>query len=299
MIPPRRRIPFTPYLLLGVGVVSTSFAAIFIRLAEAPALVIAAYRLAIAVLLLAPPTLYLRHAEVGAVRRQDLALPLLAGVALAVHFALWIASLQLTSVASSVVLVTAHPLVVALVAPLFTSDPFSPRAVGAALLGTVGIAVLSAGDLVLSREMLLGDAMALLGGWMVAGYLIIGRRVGTRMPLSLYITFVYGVAALLLTGAVLLFRLPVTGFSSTTYLMFLLLALVPQMLGHSAINWAVRRLSTTFVAVSILGEPIGATLLAFLVLGEAPPPTSILGGAVILGSISVAFREEQRLAKVR
>ncbi len=277
-----------------MGVVGGSFAAIFIRLAEAPVLVIAGYRLVLASLILTPPVLLLRCAELKTLDLPTLRLPLLAGVFLTLHFGLWIASLQLTTVASSVVLVTSHPIFVALAAPLVTRDVFSPRVLGYAAVATVGAAIIGLGDAALTGKALWGDALALAGGLMAACYLLVGRRVGQSLSLTLYLALVYGTAAVLLAATVLLLGLPLLGYTPRTYLMFLLLALVPQLIGHSSLNWALRRLSAALVSNSILGEPVGATILALLVLGEAPSLTSLLGGGVVLAGIYLALREERR-----
>ncbi len=279
-------------LVLIVGVLAISTAALFIRLADAPVLVIAASRLVLASFAMAAAVPFMLRGRIILFSLSDLILPTLAGVLMALHFVFWIASLELTSVASSVILVTAHPLFVALAAPLVTGDRLSPRVLGYAALGTLGAVIIGWGDLSLTPAAFMGDILALIGGLLAGGFLLVGRRAREAMPLSLYLLIAYGTAALLLAAAVVVMRLPVTGFSGQTYLALLLLALVPQLIGHSIINGALRRLSTAAVSVSILGEPVGATLLALLFLREAPPATSLLGGGVILLSIYLALRAE-------
>ena len=287
------------YAVLFIGVVSISFAAVFVRLADAPSLVIAAYRLVIASMLLTPFAMGTRWGEFRRLRISDLALPILAGGFLALHFGLWIASLKLTSVASSVVLVTAHPIFVAVAAPLVTNDRFSGGALRYAAVAVVGAGIIGIGDFTTTVEAFRGDMLALGGGAAAGCYFILGRRAAEGMPLLAYLAITYSTAAVLLAIGAEVLRLPVTGYSGKTYVMFALLALVPQLIGHSSLNWALRRLSTAFVATSIVGEPVVATALALAVLRESPPVTSVMGGAVVVVAILLAMREERVSSKSR
>lgn len=284
---------------LLVGVVAVSWAAIFIRLAEAPALSIAAYRLSLSAVPVGAFALARRRAELARLRRGEWLLLGGSGAALALHFATWIASLSRTTVASSVALVTTQPVWVALLSALVLREPVRLQGVLAILVATAGGITIAGADIALSGEALLGDALALVGAICAAVYFIVGRRIRPALSLASYVGVVYAVAAALLLLAALAMGAPLGGFSTRTWMMFLLLALVPQLLGHSALNWALRYLSAPFVSVTVLGEPVISTLLAIPFLGEWPGPVRVLGGAVTLAGVYLAVREEAQLARRR
>lgn len=304
---------FPPVLALSLGILAVSTAAIFIRFAqqEAPSLVIAAYRLSLAALLLAPLVLTRHREELSLIRGRVLALALLSGLFLAFHFATWITSLEYTSVASSVVLVTTTPLWVALFSPLLLKEPIGRIAaigMGVALSGGVvvglsdacvstntGLACPTIADLVLGRAFW-GDVLALIGAWMAAAYLIIGRRLRSRMSLVGYIFVVYGMAAVVLVGLALIARQPLWGYSPQTVLWLVLLALIPQLLGHTIFNWSLRFISASYVSVTLLAEPIGSSILAYFILDETPSGIKIFGAILILAGIYIASLSEMRTA---
>jgi len=306
----------SPYLGLAIGILAVSTASILIRYAqdEVASIVIAAYRLSIAALLLAPLAVLRHRGTISALSSRQLGLGVLAGVFLAVHFATWIKSLEYTTVVSSVVLVTTTPLWVALAAPLTIKEPITRKtALGLvlALFGTLMIGLadacrFSGGALVcpplsdfLGQEAFLGDLLALAGAWTAAGYVIIGRRLRERLSLVPYIFIVYGMAAVVLVGFVLASGSAVVGFSAETFLYLVLLAVIPQLIGHSTFNWALGYLPASFVAITLLGEPIGSSLLAFALLGEVPSTGVVIGGVLILGGIAIAARPGRRQAEVK
>jgi drug/metabolite transporter (DMT)-like permease len=307
MSSPRVRLILPIALLIAVLAVST--ASIFIRFAQtqAPSLVIAALRLTLASLALAPVALARHRPELAALKRGDLWLALLSGLFLAAHFATWITSLEYTTVASSVVLVSTGPLWVAMLSPLVLREPLTrPILIGMslALLGGIIIALSDActwkGGLVcpslgqlLQGRLMFGNFLALFGAWMVAGYLIIGRKLRARMSLVPYIFLVYGTAAVALLLAVRVAGQSLLGYDWTIYLWIALLALLPQLIGHSTYNWALAYLPAAFVAVMTLGEPIGSSALAYFILQEAPTLAVIAGGAFILAGIYLAVRGSQ------
>jgi drug/metabolite transporter (DMT)-like permease len=223
----------------------------------------------------------------------------LSGVFLALHFATWISSLEYTTVTSSVVLVTTGPIWVALASWLiFREKLTTPLVIGliVTVCGGVLVGLSDSAGLGLSGTQLWGDFLALAGAWFVAGYLLIGRQLRHRMSLLTYIYIVYGMAALLLIGLALLSgasftQLP-TGepYPISAFVWLLLLAILPQLVGHSSYNYALRLLPPTFVAIVALAEPIGSSLLAFVILDEVPPPLTIAGAIVILIGIGIASR---------
>ncbi len=285
-------------LVLFVGIVAVSFASIFIRLAEAPPLIIAAYRLGLASLVIGPVALIRSGQELRALSRRDLLYLVIAGVFLALHFGLWIASLSHTTVASSVILVTMSPLFVGLLSHLLGMDRITKGILGGILLSLLGSVAIGYGDFALGGGALWGDILALGGAVMVTGYLLVGRRLRQRLSLLPYVSLTYSAAAAVTVILCLFSGERFTGYSSTTYLMFILLALLPQVIGHSAFNWALGYLSAPFVSVTILGEPVGATILAYLILKEVPTVLKIAGGAMILLGIYLASRRERKVVEV-
>lgn len=298
----------SPILALGMAILAVSAASILIRMAqqEAPSLVIAAYRLGFATVLLAPAALGRRWGEIRALSWKALGGLALAGAFLALHFAAWITSLEHTSVAISSVLVTTTPLWVALLSTLALGERL-PRGVvlglGAALAGGVIVALSQTcawegGRLACdwqtswSGQGLWGSLLALLGAVFASGYLLIGRRMRASLSLAAYTFVVYGSAAVCLWAAVLFSGLPAGGYPLSTYGWMLALAVFPQLIGHSTYNWALRYVSATVVSVSLLGEPIGASLLAVVLLGEVPGAVELVGGALILVGIFLAARSE-------
>ncbi len=317
-MPPKARA----YVVLVLGVLIVAWASILIRWAgsgtpspvvaagrfllgwlEAPGLVgsekpsplvIAAGRMVLASLLLTPVALAGGVPRtLRTLRRKDLLLLLASGLALALHFASWIASLSLTTVASSVVLVTMNPLFVALASYLLLRERISRLTVVGIALAVVGGILVGYGDIALSGRALLGDFLALIGALCASTYFLLGRSLRRRLSILSYIWPVYTVAALALLLTCLLSGQVLSGYTPESYFLLLLLALGPQLLGHSALNYALGRLSATFVTVAVLGEPLGAAVLAFLLLEEVPPAISLLGGALVLVGIVLAGRGEE------
>jgi drug/metabolite transporter (DMT)-like permease len=296
-----------PFAILG-AILAVSTASIFIRFAqrEAPSLVIAAFRLTFASLILAPIALTRHRAELRRLTRRELLLALLSGVFLALHFATWITSLEYTTVASSVVLVSTSPLWVALLSPLVLRERLTRAVLVGMLLALTGGVVIALSDACVWQNGLscpslaefvqggafFGNFLALAGAWMVAGYLLIGRRLRSKMSLIPYIFVVYSIAAIALI--VIMFAAGETplGYPPMTYVWMLLLALVPQLIGHSTYNWALRYMPAALVAVTTLGEPIGSTILAYFLLREAPTWIKLGGATMILAGIWLASKAE-------
>ncbi|MFL5799500.1 MAG: DMT family transporter [Actinomycetota bacterium] len=280
--------------LLVVGVVAVSFSAILIREAHAPSLTVALYRNAIATGLLLPLALTRHRAELRSLSGRQVGLAVASGAMLAVHFATWIQSLSYTTVAASVVLVTTQPVWTALGGRLLYGERLRPRALTAIGVTLVGAAVISGGDVALSGRAALGDLLAVIGAVAGGAYFLIGRNLRQDLSLVPYVTIVYASCALLLLPAVLVSGTATTRFPAKTWVMFVLLALVPQIMGHTVFNYLLRFLDPTVVAIAIMGEPIGATLLALAFYGEVPPWTAVAGGIVVLAGIYVAISAQGR-----
>lgn len=285
-------------IFLPVGLAAISFASILIKLCEAPALVIAAYRLTLATLILLLISFPRTVRELRGLSRREIFPSLLAGLFLCFHFALWITSLKYTSVASSVIFVTTNPIFVALASILMFGERVSPVLFFSVATAVTGGIVIGWGDWGKGEDHLYGDLLALGGAVMATGYLLVGRRIRQKVSLVSYITLVYGVAAVLLILLALLSGESFFSYPPQTYLLFLLLAVVPQLIGHTSLNWALKFFSATLVAVFILGEPIGASILAYFLLDEPVGPNLLWGGTLVLLGIYLSAREERRLGKL-
>jgi len=283
-----------PGLLLAV--VAVSFSAIFIRLADdSPATVVWA-RMALTVVLLAP--LFARDLRRQAMprSRRDWLLVGAGGLFLAAHFLTWTFSLRYTSVASSVLLVTLHPVLVAFLGRRLLGEPVPPRLAAGIGLALAGTAITTGGDVQISLATLGGDLLALAGAATFTGYLLIGRAVRPRTGTTGYSVPVYAVVA-----ACSVVVAPLTGGavipSGRTLLACLGLAAVCTILGHTVFNWTLRHLRTALVSTSLLGEPVITTLLAIPILGELPPASAVAGGAVILAGLGLALSDRPEPAR--
>jgi drug/metabolite transporter (DMT)-like permease len=280
------------YLILALGVVAVAFAAIFIRLAGeegAPSLVIATYRLCLAALVITPIALIRTGKELSRLNRKEILLAICSGAFLALHFWLWITSLKYTSVTSSVVLVTVTPIFVAVASYLLFKEKITRRITTGIAISVIGTLVIGITSWQLGGTSLKGNILAFSGAMAVACYLLVGRKLRQKMELLIYIFLTYISAAVFLLASSLIAGETLFGYSGKAYLMFILLALVPQLIGHSVLNWALRFVSATMVTVAVLGEPVGASILSIFILKEVPSVYEIIGGILILGGIALAF----------
>jgi len=283
---------FPPNLAMLVSIVAVSTASILIRLSEAAPITLATYRMVLSTLMLAP--FYVRGGGVRRFREMDggRKLSLMSvGVVLAVHFASWITSLSLTSVASSVIFVHIDPVFVAVVSHFVLGEKVGRRTALGIAVAFAGATMIAWGDAGVGGGSLYGDALALLGGVMLGVYILGGRHLRRSLDLVSYVTPVYATAAVVLLAMALALGVPLTGYPPTEYLIFLALALVPMIFGHTVYNWALRYVSAPVVSISLLGEPVGASILAYLVLGEQPGGWVVAGGVVtLLGILVSAYR---------
>jgi drug/metabolite transporter (DMT)-like permease len=280
-----------PGFALTGAVVAVSFAGPLVRFSTAEALVISAWRLLfsvgiIGIILLSRGSLFKGVRLSG----REWLLGLVAGLLLAGHFWAWVASVQLTTIASASVLVSTQPLFVAGLSVGFLKESPSPRQWAGIVVAIVGAGVIGWGDLAVGGSALVGDALALGAGMMSAGYFTIGRSLRKKLDLWAYTALVYGAAAIPLTLAVLLTpSTPLTGYSLQNWMVFLSLAAVPMMLGHTGINYSLRYLPAYVANLASLGEPLGATLIAWLLpsIREVPPAQTLLGGILVLAGIAL------------
>ena len=278
------------YLGLGLGVVAVSFSAIFIKLAASSPLTIATNRMLASLLLLAVPTLAMGSRQLASLRRGDLVALAVSGVCLAAHFGLWTLSLAYTSVASSVVFVSTHPVFVLLVESLWLRQPLAPLAAMGVVLTVAGSLVIGANDLQLGGAAAWGDLLALGGAVTMVGYLLIGRRLRQRLGFLSYSTPVYFVAWCVLLAWTTLGGEDVRAYAASDLVWFFGLALFATIGGHTVFNWALRHVPASVVAATLVGEPVCSAALAWLILGQAIGPQVAIGGAIILLGIYLAAR---------
>ena len=298
----------SPLIGMITAVLAISTGSLFIRLmqTEVSPFVIALYRLGISSVILMPFALRQRKEIEGLDQRKWLLL-MLGSFGLALHFITWISSLRFTSVLSSVVFVNTSPLWVAILSPILLKETISrgtKTGLGLALLGTVLVAISGAVQFAEGQVVWLGfqsnagslpwlgNFLAMAGAWSATVFLLVGRKLRSSLSLMPYTFLLYGMAAVIMLGIVLVARQPVGGFSKLTYLWLICIALIPQLIGHSLANWALKYTTAAFVSVLLLGEPVGASLLALVFLGEMPGLVEGIGAAVILAGIYVVTRAE-------
>ena len=291
------------FIVLAGAVAVVSTASILIRLAQAEgasSLTIAAVRLGLAAAILAPFAWLKAGREIMLLGRRELGLCLLSGMFLAMHFWTWISSLEYTSVASSAALVTTNPLWVGLASAVLLRESPAPAALAGIALTVAGSVLIFAADSGGSEgaatNLLLGNTLALIGAISASGYLLVGRALRTRISLTAYVWLAYTVAAMLLGVALAAGGTSLSALPAPAWGLMLLLAIGPQLFGHTAFNWAVRRLSATFVAIAILGEPVGAALLAWFFFKEGFTALQLTGFVLLLVGIFVAARGEKSRA---
>ncbi len=290
----------TPYTVIPVAIVAVSFASIFIKWSESPPLVIAAYRLLLATLIFLPFAAYKGGAEFKRLSTRDLVVMVAVGGVLAAHFGLWITSLKVegVSVASSVVLVTSHPILVAAISHLLLKERVDTLTMAGVVIGFSGVVIIGIGDYGFSSAALGGDLLAFGGGVMAGVYLLAGRRMRQRISVLTYATIVYASAAVfLLVLAFIADGLRPGGTLWRELTLFLLLAVVSQIGGHTLYNWSLKYVTAPVVSISLVAEPIGASLLAWLLLQEIPSNLVIVGGLAAVTGIYLTVRGQAAILK--
>ncbi|WP_047985422.1 DMT family transporter [Ornithinibacillus californiensis] len=291
--------PFNPYIAVVIGVISVSTSAVLVKLAgDAPAAIIANYRLLLAVLIMAPIMVLKYRHEFNQITKRDWLLTTLAGIFLAFHFILWFESLNYTSVASSVVLVTLQPIFAFLGTFLFFKERFTPGAVISMLIALLGSFIISWGDFQISGMALFGDILALIGAIAITAYFLLGQNARRRLSLMTYTFVVYGVSSITLIIYNILLQNSFVGYSPDYWLIFLALAIIPTFFGHTLFNWALRWLSTSTISMAIVFEPIGASVLAYYILGEEITWSQWLGGTIVIFGLFLFIMSTTRKSSV-
>jgi drug/metabolite transporter (DMT)-like permease len=279
----------SPWLTLSLAVVFVSFGSILVRLAAAPPLAVAFYRVAIASVILLPFAAPDARRSWPALDRRRRLLVVAAGLALALHFATWIASLSYTTVASSVLLVNTAPLFAIVLSRLFLHERPSVVVQAAILVAFAGAALIALGDWTGSPGSLLGNGLAVAGAVTLAVYQVVGRGLRDALPLNAYVLAVWGTAALALAALARSFGVLLGGYPGRTWVLFVVLAIVPTIGGHGLANKSLRSLPAPTVGLFLLGEPVIASLLAWLLFREAPGPWTFAGGAVVLAALGLVL----------
>jgi drug/metabolite transporter (DMT)-like permease len=284
-------------LLLGVALAAVSWAAVWIVLCSAPSSAVAFYRLAIAVLVLTP---FLPGASLRALREASPGTLLAvagAGVLLAAHLVLWIASLRLTTVASSMFLLASQGAFAVLASRLVLGERTPPRVLLGCVLATLGSATIGLADFRFDTGDLLGDLLAIGSAVAFVGYLLVGRRFRQKLPIVPWLWLLYATAALAVLPLCLIEGAPLSGYPTRDWLLLLALALVPTIVGHGLLNYALRELPVPVVNMAPLSEPFLAALLAWWILHQAPSPWVWLGGALVGAGGALALLRERRVVE--
>jgi drug/metabolite transporter (DMT)-like permease len=285
---------------MGFAVLGLAFSSIFIKkleMKEVPPLSIALYRMALATALLLPASIALKRREMSRITGRDAALLALGGFFLALHFGAWITSLKYISIATSVVLVNSHPILVVLASYLFLGEKPSRRNLAGTAIGLTGMAIISRDGFRDVEFALEGNALAILGALAVVGYFIIGRKVRARVSLLGYVTPLYGACSLFLLLWAIAAGISLGPFEADAWFYFAALAVVPTILGHTVFNWAIKHVRPSAVSLAFLGEPVVAAVLAFLFFDQRPSPSTFAGGALVLAGVYLATTTEARSQK--
>jgi len=287
-----------PYIPIAIGVISVALSAIFVKLANADAEVIAFYRMFFSVLIMAPLFFWKYTAEIKRLTKRDWLFSGIAGIFLAFHFILWFDSLNYTSVASSTVLVTLQPLFAFAGTYFFFKERLSIKTILSGLVAIGGSVLISWGDFKISGTALYGDMLALIACALVTAYLLFGQDVRKRLSLVTYTFVVYGISTVTLFFYILIKGGSFGPYPANEWLWFLLLAIVPNLLGHTLFNWSLKYVSTNVISIAILFEPIGAAILAFYVFNEYLIATQVIGGLIVIAGIMLFVIDFKKVMKI-
>ncbi len=280
------------YFILVAGIIAISFASILIKLCNAPAMVIASYRLLFAAVFFVGSCGFKKENPLQYFSKRDLKVALIAGLFLCIHFSAWISSLKYTSVASSVALVATAPMFVVVGSMTFLKEKPNKLLLLGIPMTLLGAVILSSKDWGNADQSLFGNFLAVIGAVGAAGYLLAGRDLRSRIPTQAYVTVVYSTTTVILVAITLLQKTPLLGYSPNIFLLFFLIAFVPQVIGHTSFNWLLKHFSAATVSILTLSEPVGASVLAYFILGENISPVQLIGGTFILAGVVISLRGE-------
>lgn len=284
-----------PYIPIIIGVFSVALSAIFVKMTSADSGVTAFYRMLFSIVIMSP-VFFLKYThEIKKLSKRDWAFTTIAGVFLAFHFILWFESLNYTSVASSTVLVTLQPLFAFAGTYFFFKEKLSLKTLVAGAIAISGSVLIGYGDFKLSGSALFGDLLALIACALITAYLLFGQDVRKRLSLVTYTFVVYGISTITLFLYIIFKGESFGPYPASEWMWFLLLALIPNLLGHTLFNWALKWVSTNVISIAILFEPIGAAILAYFILGEYLSLSQIVGGSIVLAGITLFIADYQKI----
>lgn len=285
------KLPVSPTIPLLIGVVAISFSSILVKWSEAPASILGMYRLFFTIIILFPflPWKQMKHIS-KKLTIKDWTLLFISGIFLGLHFLFWMDSLKHTTVASSMILTTLEPVFVMIGAYFLFKEKTSPIGLLSVCLAITGSIIIASGDIGLSSTALYGDFLSILGTLAVAIHMLAGQNLCRKIPPSIYSTFVF-----LIGGTILLFynlanNVSLVHYAKNDWIIFLLLAFIPNIFGHVLFNWLLKYVDATTISMSILGEPIGAIILAYLLLGEGITLLQTIGGVLAIFGVGIFLK---------
>jgi drug/metabolite transporter (DMT)-like permease len=279
-----------------VSLFAMATAGLVIKLSDAPALAIAFWRLFLTSIILLPFAAYDKFEELRNLSKRDIGILTIIGLAYAIHFSFWITSLKYTTVATSIILVDAHPIFVALGGRYFYDEKITKYGTLGIVLAFCGIATIGLGQGALGSANFIGAIFALIGGIMSAVYILLGKQQRQKVGIISYSFYVYLTCSIFIMIAMLIMGVPAYPYSIKEYSIFVYLAIVPTILGHSVCNWALKYVPANSVSVMLLGEPIAASLLAYFLLSEIPVHWTIVGAIMILVGVYVTLQYGKEMA---
>ena len=285
------------YVCLVIGIISISLASIFVKFCDTvPAMIIATYRMSISTILLCLYIPFNKTNIINSLNKKDISMCLLSGMFLSLHFLLWFLSIKLTNIASSVVLVTTSPIFLGIISKFILKKQIPRNILIAIVLSFIGVILIAQSDsnmlTEINKKALLGNLLALSGGFMASLYLFIGSIQRTRQCTFEYIFFTYSFSAIIFIIFSLIFEYPFFGYEKNDYIYMFLLAVIPQLIGHTSFNYSLKHLRPESVAIAILGEPVGASILAYFIFDEKLQALQAIGIILILYSITLSTKME-------
>lgn len=286
---PKSKSPVSIELLYIIGIIAISFSSIFVRWSAAEVSVIAMYRLYLTNLLMLP-LIWKYRKELFSLTPKQWGGLVLSGILLGLHFLLWMSSLRLTTVASSTVILTLEPILVMIGSFFLFGAKINRAMLAGMILALIGSIAIGSGDFKLSGTALHGDILSLLGTVAVAGHMLVGKQLVSTMSSFVYNFLVFFIAATTLAGYNAVQGFSFTGYAPKEWGIFLLLAIVPTLFGHYLFNWLMKFISAAAVSMAVLGEPVFASLLAWLLLKESMTGIQLVAGVAILCGVWIFIR---------
>lgn len=284
-----------PYFPIIIGVFSVALSAIFVKMTSADSGVTAFYRMLFSIIIMSPVFFMKYTHELKKLSKRDWIFTSIAGIFLAFHFILWFESLNYTSVASSTVLVTLQPLFAFAGTYFFFKERLSAKTLLSGGIAIAGSVIIGYGDFKVSGSALYGDVLALIACALITAYLLFGQDVRKRLSLMTYTFVVYSVSSITLFFYIIVKGESFGPYPASEWMWFLLLAIIPNLFGHTLFNWAVKWVSTNVISIAILFEPVGAAILAYFILGELLNSSQIIGGVVVLTGIILFVADYRKI----